>query len=31
MEERKKSHLKAFEDAIRHWQATGEVPIEERE
>lgn len=30
MENRRKTHRKAYQDAIRYWEATGEVPIEER-
>jgi hypothetical protein len=31
MEERRKTYRKAYDDAIKYWQETGEVPIEERE
>ncbi|KAI4955317.1 hypothetical protein J4E91_001175 [Alternaria rosae] len=30
MEDRRKTHRKAYQDAIRYWEATGEVPVEER-
>jgi hypothetical protein len=31
MEERKKTHRKAYQDVISQWQATGEVLTEEKE